>query len=288
VTRNSIFANGATTGQIRIDLLYGTQLSGVPLPDDEKLGTAPFISLNDVTDLDTGGNDVVNAPVLEDVHLVSGQLELSGYALPGSSIELFVADPDPSGFGEGKSYLMTLVEGAPGDLDATTATYGPGPINTVSQGTDTTSRFRFRFPPPPAVTFGTKLTATATLAGETSEFSGVLAVALIGGTVVEDVNGDGDPADAAPAAGVAVRIWRDGGDGLPTGADDPAHRDDRCGRASTRGTTGRGSTGSRSTPTPSHRPRGSTAGTRFATCGPSRLAGPKEHAVPTVQGGPRS
>ncbi len=49
----------------------------------------------------------------EDVRLVSGQLELSGYALPGSSIELFVADPDASGFGEGKTYLMTLVEGAP-------------------------------------------------------------------------------------------------------------------------------------------------------------------------------
>ena len=45
---------------------------------------------------------------------------------------LFSADPDPSGFGEGETYLVTRFEGGVRDLDTGTGTYGPGPINGIS------------------------------------------------------------------------------------------------------------------------------------------------------------
>jgi len=45
-------------------------------------------------------------------------------------------------------------------------------------------------------------------------------ISLISGTVYEDINGDGDLADGVPAAGVEVRLYKDGGDGVPDGADD--------------------------------------------------------------------
>ena len=71
----------------------------------------------------------------------------------------------PSGFGEGKTYLTTLTEGSGADLDDTTGSYGPGPINNLLQGSDTTNRFRFEIPLPGGVSQGTLLTATATLGG---------------------------------------------------------------------------------------------------------------------------
>lgn len=43
---------------------------------------------------------------------------------------------------------------------------------------------------------------------------------IISGTVYEDINGDGDLADGVPVAGVEVRLYKDGGDGVPDGADD--------------------------------------------------------------------
>src|SRR5262249_32336983 len=57
--------------------------------------------------------------------------------------------------------------------------YGPGPINGLSQGTNTTNRFRFLIPLAslPGVAVGTPLTSTATLGDPvTSEFSGNVGV----------------------------------------------------------------------------------------------------------------
>ncbi len=45
-------------------------------------------------------------------------------------------------------------------------------------------------------------------------------VRTISGTVREDVNGDGDNSDAVNVQGALVRIWTDGGDGVPDGVDD--------------------------------------------------------------------
>ncbi len=172
ITRNSIYGNGPTTGQIGIDLLTAA--------DNPDHGTSPFVTLNDSGDTDSGANGLLNFPILSSAVVSAGNLILTGYARPGSVIELFVADADPSGFGEGRTWKLTLTEGGTGsggddpyaDTDAGAGTYGPGAINGIVQGTDTTNKFRFTFPIPSGVAIGTILTATATLSGNTSEFSG--------------------------------------------------------------------------------------------------------------------
>ena len=138
--------------------------------------------------------------MITEARINAGFLQLTGFARPGSVIDLFVADPDPSGFGEGRTYLVTLIEGSIADLDGTTGSYGPGPTNGLNQGSDTTSRFRFIVPLTllPGVAVNSVLTATATLASSTSEFSGNTTVTdaatvTLSGTVFEDVNYGGGP-----------------------------------------------------------------------------------------------
>ena len=128
-----------------------------------------------MNDADTGPNGLLNFPVIESAVISGGNLTLKGWARPGSIIEFFIADADPSNFGEGQTYLTTLTEGSAADTDGTTSTY-TNPVNGLNQGTDTTNRFSFTIPVPSGVVNGTRLTATATLTGNTSEFSGICAV----------------------------------------------------------------------------------------------------------------
>src|SRR6185503_16061993 len=117
ITRNSISANGSipnlggspSTGQLGIDLQSAS--------DDAAAGTAPFVTLNDNGDGDGGANGLLNTPVIETAVIAAGNLTLTGWARPGSAIELFLSDGDPSGFGEGVTYLTTLTEGSGADLD---------------------------------------------------------------------------------------------------------------------------------------------------------------------------
>ncbi len=169
ITRNSIAGNGPASGEIGIDLLRAA--------DNQNLGTAPFVTPNDAGDGDAGGNGLINFPVVTSAMLAGGSLSLVGYARPGSSIEWFVVTADPSGFGEGTTFKLSLVEGSAADGDSTTGTY-VSPVNGLNQGTDTTNRFAFTVPVPAGVGVGTVLTTTATLAGNTSEFSGNVTVAL--------------------------------------------------------------------------------------------------------------
>lgn len=141
--------------------------------DPNGLGTPNGVTLNDNNDADAGPpNGLLNYPVIVRSSLVGGELSVTGFARPNSSIELYVAQVDPSGFGEGLTYLGTFLEGSAADLDTGTGTYGPAAINGVAQGADTTNRFSFRVTTPPGVAVGTTLTSTATVNGETSEFSG--------------------------------------------------------------------------------------------------------------------
>ncbi len=161
ITQNSFDSNGG----LSIDL----DPRGL---DPNTLGAPQGVTINDSGDADTGPNGLRNYPVIANAVLVSGELTFGGYARPGSAIELYIAQADPTGFGEGLTYLGTYVEGSAADLDATTATYGPGNINGRAQGTDNTNRFSFRITPPGSVALGTVLSSTATLGGETSEFGG--------------------------------------------------------------------------------------------------------------------
>jgi hypothetical protein len=164
ITQNSFSSNGG----LSIDL-------DPRVVDPNSLNTPQGVTINDNGDADTGPNGLRNYPVIANAVLVSGELTFGGYARPGSNIELYIAQTDPSGFGEGLTYLGTYTEGSAADLDATTGTYGPGAINGVAQGTDNTNRFSFRITAP-GVSLGTTLTATATIGGETSEFSGNVVV----------------------------------------------------------------------------------------------------------------
>lgn len=163
LSRNRFSSNGG----LSIDLYPNSQ-------DPNSMGTANGPTLNDLNDSDGGANGLLNFPVITAATLVNGEFSIAGFARPGSSIELYVAQPDPAGFGEGLTYIGSFTEGV-GDLDSGTGSYS-GAINGVNQGTDTTNRFLFRGSVPAGVATGTVLTSTATLGGQTSEFGGNVTV----------------------------------------------------------------------------------------------------------------
>jgi uncharacterized repeat protein (TIGR01451 family) len=206
ITRNSMFGNGTiagglggASGQIGIDLLSGA--------DNPARGTSPFVTLNDNGDGDAGANGLLNFPVLESAVIAGGNITIAGWARPGSAIEFFVASADPSGFGEGQTYFATLTEGSAADLDASSSAYA-GAINGLNQGSDNTNRFRFTIPLPGAVTSGARLTATATVALATSEFSGLVTVGggvMVSGFGYADL--DHDLARDAAEAGTGVALY---------------------------------------------------------------------------------
>ncbi len=179
ISQNSIYNNGcvlaadntSASGQLGIDLLNSNNLV--------KTGSSPFYTINDSADWDVGGNTLLNFPVLETAKIDTATQELiiTGFARPGSKIELFIADKCSNAlFPQGKTYLTTLYEGSSDDLDTTVDYYCDCVVNGVNQGTDKTNRFKFKIPLPSGVSDGTLLTATATLERNTSEFSGAVTV----------------------------------------------------------------------------------------------------------------
>jgi len=170
-------ANGTTITQNSFSNNGGLSIDLDPRNiDPNGLGVPQGVTINDNGDTDAGPNGLRNFPVIVSASLVGTELSLGGFARPGSAIELYIAQADPTGFGEGLTYLGVLAEGSAADLDATTGTYGPANINGVAQGTDNTNRFGFRITVPGGVAIGTRLTGTATITGETSEFSGNVVV----------------------------------------------------------------------------------------------------------------
>lgn len=216
LTRNSMSGNGALanaggggpSGQIGIDLQRAA--------DDPAAGTAPFVTPNDAGDVDAGANDLLNFPVLESAVLANGSFTLTGWSRPGVTIELFVAAADPSGFGEGQTYVGSFVEGSAADLDAAASAYGPI-TNGLTQGSDFTNRFRFTIAAPPGVSAGGRLTATATIAASgTSEFSGLVTVTggvAVAGFAYADANHDlqRDVAEAGTGGALWVKLGDPGG-----------------------------------------------------------------------------
>jgi Right handed beta helix region len=171
ISQNSFSSNGGATAVsgLAIDLDPNTR-------DPNGLNTPNGVTINDANDADAGPNGLLNFPIITSAIIANGELSITGFARPGSAIELYSAQADPSSFGEGLTYLTTLTEGSASDLLATTGTYGPAAINGLLQGTDTTNRFAFRMTIPSGVSIGSVLTSTATLSGQTSEFGGNVSV----------------------------------------------------------------------------------------------------------------
>ena len=198
ISRNSIFGNGdiASTNsttpsrQIGIDLLNAT--------DDINHGTSPFVTPNASGAKGPGGNNLLNFPVVTSASINGGQLTLEGFAPAGSNVEVFIAAPDPSGFGEGQTFAFNFVEGSTADTDNTTGSYNSSTLQSQGYsaavanltGSETNAnRFRVTVPAG-AITATSPLTTTATLTNRTSEFSPVITsnAALVSGTVYLDAN----------------------------------------------------------------------------------------------------
>jgi hypothetical protein len=123
---------------------------------------------NDGATLNTPGADL-NAPVLTSVRTGVGVVEVEGFARPGKSIEFYISDS----LGQGRIYLATATEGSPADSDATSGSYGPGPVNGNVVGIDTANRFHFTIPVPADFVVGSKVTAVTI--GSISEFAAAAA-----------------------------------------------------------------------------------------------------------------
>jgi parallel beta-helix repeat protein len=190
ITRNSIFGNGPSSGSGGLGIDLQAITGAAPVYDG--------VTQNDQNDADGGSNNRANFPVVTSAHIWNGNLILTGFAEPGTLIEFFVADPDPSGFGEGKTFVAALTEGSADDSGTGTGSYGPQ-VNgrTVSAVAITANRFSFSLPLaglPAAIGNGTVLTATGTVAEDTSEFSPLVSVHVHGalsGFVYTDRDNDG-------------------------------------------------------------------------------------------------
>jgi hypothetical protein len=170
-------ASGTTASQNSFSSNGGLSIDLDPVTrDPNNLGVPNGVTVNDLNDADTGPNGLANYPVITAATIANGELSIAGFARPNASIELYIAQPDPTNFGEGLTYVMTLGEGTGSDLDATTGSYGPGAINGIVQGSDNTNRFAFRMAIPGGVGVGSVLTSTATVSGQTSEFGGNVVV----------------------------------------------------------------------------------------------------------------
>ncbi|MEZ5454215.1 MAG: SdrD B-like domain-containing protein, partial [Thiothrix sp.] len=206
ISRNSIFANNGL---------------GIDLDPGKQSQTGNRVDKNDANDADSGPNDLLNFPYITAAHLEYGQPILAGCSPPGADIEFFEADVSPGGtaapdinkfgnakdYGEGQTYLATLVEGSASDTDNTTCDHMPDTDGNKNQGMEA---FHFAIPIPPSIVAGDKITTTGTLPGVgTSEFSlvsdGVVHISYnLSGTVFEDVNyggGSGRPYGTAGTVG---------------------------------------------------------------------------------------
>ncbi len=161
ISQNSFYANGTLVDALGIDL------------DDDG------VTLNDNGDGDNGPNGLLNFPIIESAYINAGNLNIKGWARPGSIMEIFLTDVQEgtatqgdnelgmsTDYGEGQTFLATVIEGSGSDLDSSVSSY-----NDADGNTDNTNRYHFQIAVPPAVSVGQKITATATISGSTSEFS---------------------------------------------------------------------------------------------------------------------
>jgi CSLREA domain-containing protein len=155
---------GGNRNSIRANSIFSNGGLGFDLGND---GVTP----NDPGDGDTGSNNLQNFPVITSASSSAGSTTIQGTfnSTPGTNgfrLEFFAADTaDPSGFGEGQTFLGSTV------------------VNTDGSGNAT-----FTLTVPVAVLDGQFVTATATdPAGNTSEFSRAVTLNARPGIYVSDV-----------------------------------------------------------------------------------------------------
>jgi parallel beta-helix repeat protein len=133
-------------------------ISGNSIFENELLGIDLWpegVTLNDSADADSGANENLNFPVIDS----AGVSMVWGTASENATVEIFLADNDPSDYGEGKTFLASGTADASGDFSIAIS----------------------------GVNIGDKITATARdTQGNTSEFSENCVVTNVG--VQENAN----------------------------------------------------------------------------------------------------
>lgn len=167
---NSIYNNsdGSLNSGLAIDLAEFIDTSGPPDGIPESLSEMG-VSTNDPTDTDTGANGYINFPVLSSF-AQSGTSATVNYSLDAADspsnqyrVEFFANDTaDPSGYGEGQTYLGAVTT-APGNNLTATFTLPTGTDLTGKQISSTTTAID---------------NTTTSGFGNTSEFSGVVLAAV--------------------------------------------------------------------------------------------------------------
>lgn len=161
--RNSIHANG----KLGIDL------------------GANGVTINDANDTDTGANQLLNMPILNQIIVGATDITVRGCAPSGATVELFEADVSPGGsatagnnqlglsrdYGEGQRYLTSFSENSAADIDE-----GPCDLPLFDSHNHTgMEAFQLTLSLPTGIAIGDKLTATATVSSAgTSEFSPII------------------------------------------------------------------------------------------------------------------
>jgi hypothetical protein len=109
ITQNSILNNSAL---------------GIDLQNDG-------VTANDAGDPDTGPNEEVNFPVINSADYLAGGTTISGIIdidtdPTVATIEIFKANPDPTGYGEGETYLGATTPDAAGNWNTVVSGLNPG------------------------------------------------------------------------------------------------------------------------------------------------------------------
>lgn len=98
-----VVVTGSLRNTISGNSLFNNQGLGIDLGDDG-------VTLNDSTDADTGPNELLNFPEFDAISftLVGGTATVTGRAPAGSRVEIFLSALDPSGHGEGRTFLTAV------------------------------------------------------------------------------------------------------------------------------------------------------------------------------------
>ena len=158
----AVFAGG--NAAIVGNSIYGNGGLGIDLQPRPGSGIGDGVTPNDALDLDHGPNTLQNFPVLTAAVSTIGETSLSGSLDSESDRASFIdfyanTECDPSGYGEGKTYL--------------------GRAQVV---TDVAGHASFSFKVSPPLPIGTFITSTTTsIDGRTSEFSACHLVTALGG-----------------------------------------------------------------------------------------------------------
>ena len=120
LARNTI-TGSAGAGVSVLDAGRAT-LSECSIYDNDGLGIdlgGDGVTANDPGDADEGPNDLLNYPEFTNITESGTDVSVQGIAPGGSTIELFTAAPDPSGHGEGKTFIMSVTADGSGLFTAT-------------------------------------------------------------------------------------------------------------------------------------------------------------------------